>query len=96
MFADTNAIRALGSAHAVEAADLAAIAARLAALPTGASLLGPVGARFMAALSDAAADASRAVAALSDSVSASATTAQSSATAYEAADHRLGASLTGA
>jgi hypothetical protein len=96
MFADTNAIRALGSAHAVEAEDLAAIAARLSALPTGASLLGPVGARFLAALSDAAADASRAVAALSDSVSAAATTAHSSATAYEAADRRMGASVTGA
>jgi hypothetical protein len=96
MFADTNAIRALGSAHAVEAADLAAIAARLSALPTGASLLGPVGARFLAALSDAAADASRAVAALSDSVSAAATTAHSSAASYEAADRRMGASVTGA
>ena len=42
MFADPDAIRALGSAHAVHADDLAAIAATLSSLPVDAAALGPM------------------------------------------------------
>ena len=54
MFADTDAIRALGAANSAHAADLAAIAATLSSLPGGdaGSMLGPVGARFLAALAE--------------------------------------------
>jgi hypothetical protein len=51
--------------------------------------LGPVGARFVAALTDATMDASRAVAALSERLAAGHLTAQASATAYENADQQL-------
>ncbi len=49
---------ALGSASSAHAADLAAIAATLSSLPdpATAAAFGPVGARFLAALADAAAD----------------------------------------
>jgi hypothetical protein len=90
MLADTDAIRALGSANSAHAADLAAVASTLSSLPdpTTAAMLGPVGGRFVAALADAAAGEARAVAALSDSVSAACTTAQASAACYDDADQR--------
>ena len=56
-------------------------------------MLGPVGTRFLAALADAATEASRAVAALSDRLAAGRLTAHASAGAYEDADHRLGAAV---
>jgi hypothetical protein len=95
MFADTNAIRTLGSAHSVQAADLAAVASILSSLPSGASMLGPVAARFLAALADAAAGEARAVAALGDSVSAAGRTAHASATGYDDADQRVGGRIAG-
>ena len=65
MLADTDAIRALGSANSTHAADLAEVAATLSSLPVpAASPLGPIGARFMSALAEAAAEGSRAVTAL--------------------------------
>jgi hypothetical protein len=95
MFADTDAVRALGAAHRVNAADLSAIAATLSSLPTAAiaAVMGPVGARFVTALAEAAARESHAVAALSDTVLAAGGTARSSAAAYDAVDHRVGESL---
>ena len=97
MLADTDAIRALGSASAARAADLAAIAATLSSLPgpTTAALFGPVGAGFLAALAEAVADQARAVAVLGKSVEAAATTAGASAAAYDDADSRAGDLLVG-
>jgi hypothetical protein len=95
MFADTDAIRAFGATSAAQADDLSTIAAALSAMPSAAadSMLGPVGARFLAALADATTDAARAVAMLSDRLEAGHFTARASATAYENADHRLGAAF---
>ena len=97
MLADTDAIRALGSASSAHAADLAAVASALSSLPdpATASMFGPVGANFLAALADAAAGEARAAAALSDSVGAAATTAGASAAAYDDADSRAGDLLVG-
>jgi hypothetical protein len=97
MFADTDAIRAFGAANTAQAADLAAVAAALSSMPDTAasSMLGPVGARFVEALADAATDASRAVAALGDSLSTASTTAHASASGYDAADRRAGAAVFG-
>jgi hypothetical protein len=98
MFADTDAIRSFGAANSSQATDLAAIAARLSSLPsaTSASALGPVGARFLSALAAATSDDSLAVAALSDRVASTSTTAHATAVAYDEADHRAGAAISGA
>jgi hypothetical protein len=90
MLADLHAIHTLGSAGAAQAADLDAVAIRLSSVPAApaAATFGPVGARFLAALAEAAALDARAVAALSDSVSAAGVTAHASATAYDAAERR--------
>lgn len=97
MLADTDAIRALGSASSAHAADLAAVASTLSSLPdpATASMFGPVGANFLAALADAAAGEARAAAALSDSVAAACTTAHASATGYDDADQRVGDVIAG-
>jgi hypothetical protein len=58
--------------------------------------LGPVGADFLSALTDAVADGSRAAAALSERLSASDTAAHAVASAYDSADSTAGARLTGA
>ena len=88
MFADTDAIRALGSASSAHADDLAAIAATLSSLPIEAagSTFGPVGSGFLSALTEAVADGSRAVAALSEHLWTSDTTAYAVASAYDAVD----------
>jgi hypothetical protein len=95
MFADTDAIRAFGAAGSAQADDLTAVVAALAALPSASasSMLGPVGARFLAALADAATDASRAVATLSDRLEAGHLTARASAAAYENVDQQLGSAV---
>ena len=62
MYADTDAIRTLGTAASSHAAELADIAATMSALQAT-SALGAVGARFEAALRDALADGSRQIAA---------------------------------
>jgi len=96
MFADPDAIRAFGAANSAQAADLAAVAATLSSIPDAAAcaMLGPVGARFAAALADATTDASRAATALGDRLTAGHVTAYASAAAYEDADHLLGTALT--
>jgi hypothetical protein len=95
MFADTDAIRAFGAANSAQAADLAAVAAALSSMPgtAAASMLGPVGTRFLAALADAVAHESRAVATLGDQLAAGHLTAYASAAAYDNADQRLGAAV---
>ncbi len=95
MLADTDAIAALGSACSAQAADLSAIASALSSLPgpAMADLFGPVGAGYLAALAEAVADQSRAVAALGKSVAAAATTAAASAAGYDDADGRAGGRL---
>src|SRR6476469_1593493 len=96
MFADTDAIRAFGAANSAQAADLAAVATTLSSMPDAAAcaMLGPVGARFAAALADATTDASRAATALGDRLTAGHVTAYASAAAYEDTDHLLGTALT--
>jgi hypothetical protein len=95
MFADTDAIRAFGVANSTHAAELAAVAEALSSMPGAAadSMLGPVGTRFLAALADATTQASRAVAALGERLTAGCLTAHASARAYENADHGLGAAV---
>jgi hypothetical protein len=95
MFADPDAVRAFGAASSAHAADLSAIASTLSSLPIAAvaTAMGPVAARFVAAFAEAAARESHAVTALRGSVSAAGTAAYASATAYEAADQWVGASL---
>ena len=97
MLADTDAIRALGTAGSIHAADLAAISSTLSSLPgpASASMFGPVGADFLAALADAAAREARAAEQLHDSVSAACTTAHASATAYDNVDQRVGGQIAG-
>lgn len=97
MFADTDAVRTFGTASSAQAADLAAAAAALSSVPGPAagSMLGPVGARFLAALADATTETSHAVAALGNRVSAGCDTAHASAGAYEEADANGGRLIVG-
>jgi hypothetical protein len=94
MFADTDAIRALGAANSARAADLATVATALSSMDAG-DALGPVGARFVAALAEATAEASRAVTALADRLAAGCRTAHASAAAYENADDSTGTRVSG-
>ena len=90
MFADTEAIRNFGAASSAQAADLAAVASALSSMP-GVDAFGPVGARFLAALADAATETSRAVTALADRLATGGLTAHTSAAAYENTDAHTGA-----
>ena len=91
--ADTDLIRAYGSTAAGHAADLDAVAARLSAV--SAPTLGPVGARFQAALVRAAEREAGVVADLGGSLAAARTAATGTARAYEVTDADAGARLTG-
>ena len=95
MFADTDAVRAFGAANSAHATDLAAVADALSSTPGPAAeaMLGPVGARFLAALADATTETASAVAALRERLAAGSLTAHASASAYDNADHRLGAAV---
>jgi len=97
MLADTSAIHAFGAAHTRHATDLATVTARLTSASGAlcADALGPVGARFLAALAEAVAREARLVAGLGERFAAAGTTAHSTADAYGAAEHRTGRSLTG-
>jgi hypothetical protein len=90
MFADTDGIRALGSAHARYADDLTDIVGVLSSMPDGSAALGVIGARFAAGLAAAVAETSDAVAALSDRLSTSTATAYTAAAAYEDTDSSVG------
>jgi hypothetical protein len=98
MFADTDAIRALGSANSTHADDLARIAIALSLLPNAAAggSLGPVGAGFLSALTEAAAHGSREVTAISEHLAMSNTTAYTVASAYDSADSGAAVRISGA
>jgi hypothetical protein len=93
MFADTDAVRTFGSANSAHAADLHAVARALSSMPDTAAdvVLGPIGAGFLAALAEATTEASQAVAALAERLSAGCRAAHAAAEAYESADDRTGA-----
>jgi hypothetical protein len=90
MFADTDAIRVLGAANSAHADDLADIAATLASLSLAEakSPLGPVGSRFLAALSDAVDEGARAASAISEQLHESSVTTNTVANAYDSTDGR--------
>ncbi len=95
--ADTDLIRAYGSASSGHAAELRAAAARLTALGAEpVATFGPVGARFQAALARAAGREARSVTDLSGSIAAAHPAASGTAQAYDGADADAGARLTGA
>lgn len=95
MHADTDAIRTLAAANAAHAEELAAIASKLASAPTSAAAFGPIGERFLAALAEAVAHSAREVAALRDRSSATGDAAYRTALAYDDADDRAGARVSG-
>nr|WP_090345968.1 type VII secretion target [Mycolicibacterium malmesburyense]CRL78541.1 hypothetical protein CPGR_04765 [Mycolicibacterium malmesburyense] len=95
MHTDTDAVRTLAATTSAHADHLAAIAAKLAAVPTTAAAFGPAGQPFLAALADAAADGARKAAALRDIASATGDTAYRTALAYDDADDRAGARILG-
>jgi hypothetical protein len=96
MLADTSAIHAFGVAQTRHAADLAAITARLtAAGECRSDALGPVGGRFLAALTEAMTEQVRLVAGLGQRIAAAATDAHSTANAYSTSERRTGQSLSG-
>jgi hypothetical protein len=98
VLADITVIRALGAAHSRQAADLAAVAARLrsATPPSCAEAFGPTGARFVAALAEAVARESRAVAHLGERVAVAGHTADATAAAYGGSEHRAGQAIASA
>ena len=97
VLADITVIRALGAAHSHQAADLAAVAATLRSAPSScAEVFGPVGARFVAALAEAVARESRAVAQLGERVAVAGHTADTTAAAYGGSEHRSGQAITSA
>jgi hypothetical protein len=95
VLADTAVIRALGAAHSRQAADLDAVAATLRSVPGPgcATAFGPVGARFVAALTEAIARESGVAAQLSERVAAAGRTAEASAAAYGGTERRVGQSI---
>jgi hypothetical protein len=96
VLADIAVIRALGATQSRQAADLdaAATTLRSAAGPACADAFGPVGARFLAALTEAIAHESSVLARLGESVAAAGRTAEDTAAAYGAAELRVGQSIT--
>lgn len=93
--ADTDLIRAYGSASAGHAGDLQAVAARLTTVGTDASLFGPVGAAFLARLNRAVARESETLAGVCASLSATYDAAHRAASNYHRADGDAGAQLLG-
>jgi hypothetical protein len=96
VLADIDAIRALAAAHSRQAADLDAVAATLrsAVGPECAAAFGPVGARFLAALTEALDRESAAVAQLSERMTVADHTAAAAAVAYGSTEARVGQSIT--
>ncbi len=90
MLVDTDAIRALGTACSNQAADLSAAAAALKDLPgpDAIAAFGPVGARFVAALDDAATAYAQTITALSADVASAHPVSAAVADAYADADQR--------
>jgi hypothetical protein len=98
VLADTAVIRALGAAHSRQAADLDAVAATLRSVPGPgcAAAFGPVGARFVSALTEAIAHESGVTAQLSERVAAAGRAAEATAAAYGGTERRVGRSITAA
>ena len=98
VLADTTVIRALGAAHSRQAADLDAVAASLRSAmgPSCAEAFGPVGARFVAALAEAIARESHAVAQLSERIAVAGRTAEATAAAFGGSERRAGQAITAA
>jgi hypothetical protein len=96
VLADTTVIRALGAAHTRQAADLDAVAATLQSIPSSgcAAAFGPVGARFVAALTEALARESGVAARLSERAGTAGRAAEATAAAYNGTEHRVGQSIT--
>jgi hypothetical protein len=96
VLADTAVIRALGAAHARQAADLDAVTATLRSVPGSgcAAAFGPVGARFLAALAEAIARESGIAAQLSARVASAGHAAEATADAYDSSERRVGQSIT--
>jgi hypothetical protein len=94
--ADTAVIRALGAAHSRQAADLDAVAATLRSVagPECAAAFGPVGARFIAALTEALSRESGVAAQLSERAARAGQTAEATAVAYGGTERRVGQSIT--
>lgn len=93
---DTDLVRGYGASSSRHAVDLQDAARRLGAVGAGAAAtFGPVGARFLAALTRAAADEAAAVTALSDAVAAARDAAHGAAEAYESTDGRAGLRVAG-
>ncbi|MCK5754028.1 MAG: ESX-1 secretion-associated protein [Mycobacterium sp.] len=93
--ADTDLIRTYGSASAGHAADLQALAARLATVGTDAALFGPVGAAFLARLNRAVARETDTLAGVCASLSGTHRAAHQAAADYRRADGDAGARLLG-
>jgi hypothetical protein len=94
MYADTDAIRALGATNAAHADALTGIAAALWSLPVApGSSLGPVASRFVSALAEAAADGARAVTVIGHQLTLSEQTAKAVASTYDSADSEAGARI---
>jgi hypothetical protein len=90
MLVETDAIRALGAACSAQAADLSSAATVLGSLlgPDTTVAFGPVGARFVAALDDAAMAHARAITALCADVASAHPVSAAVADAYADADQR--------
>ncbi|RDH77814.1 hypothetical protein DVS77_15505 [Mycolicibacterium moriokaense] len=90
MLVDTDAVRTLGSNCRAQADDLSTAAAALTSLPgpAAAAAFGPVGAGFLAALSDTVLAQARAIAALSDDLASAHSVSATVADAYADADRR--------
>jgi hypothetical protein len=90
MFVDTNAIHALGLDCSTHADDLSAAAAAMKSLPgaAAAAAFGPVGAGFLAALTDAVTAEARAIVALSANLASARSAIGVVADAYADADRR--------
>jgi hypothetical protein len=90
MLVDTDTIRALGAACSAQADDLSAAAAALTSLmgPDATAAFGPVGARFLAALEDAATAHAQAITTLSADVASAHPVSGAVVDAYADADQR--------
>ena len=95
MLADTATIHALGADHSGHAAQLDAIAALLATVhgQLGSDALGSVGARFVAALSDAVSHQADLLGRLSERAATAGGVAHRTAAAYLAVEHGGGQAI---
>jgi hypothetical protein len=88
--ADTSALHHLAAAQSRHATDLADAAARLAAASPSTDAFGPVGVRFLTAVSDALARDAHAAARLGERLAAAGELATTTASAYVETEQRAG------